>query len=233
MPIDNGPNTQLLIVGDSHTRALQAGCDEKGIRNQTLTLSGTAWFEADVQYHDDSGLCSSRRKWVAEAAEKMGARVGHKNPFKAGLPVLISCMNLGRMLAAYRWRGHQYVDDMTDPRTELPLSRGMMAAYVEEQVARPLALIRELKTKGTSLSVVAPPNFTGQKQAIFATNAFARAVRALDVPCFNPWDHLPKGATMLPKEHAHRDGSHGNEVYGRWVIDHLVDSGAVKLRAPA
>ncbi|WP_421703742.1 hypothetical protein [Aliiroseovarius sp.] len=225
--------TDVMIVGDSHTRALQAGCQAAGLNSEILTFSGTAWFEADVQYRPQTGLHSPRRKWVADASGKLGARVGTPNPFKSGVPVLLSCMNLGRMLGSFRWKGHQYARDLTPGEADLPVSRAALEAYVEHQAESSLSLIRALTADGAHVVVVAPPNFTGLHQAQLATATFAQAVRALDVACFNPWEHQEPGAMTLPKAYVHEDRRHGNDAYGRWVIDLLVDTGLLPVRQPS
>jgi hypothetical protein len=238
MPTDTAtapaPPPQLVIIGDSHTRALQSGCETLGLGCLTLTLSGTAWYEAQVHYHPKTGLHSRRRKWVGEYAAEKAATLGHSNLFAAGLPVLLSCMNLGRLSARFRWRGHAYVDDAPDlAGGAIPVSRAMTAAYVERELLRPLELVRELGQAGTDVTVIAPPSFDTSRQRIDATATFAENVRAMGMTCFNPWEHQPEGAAALPAEHAHRDGRHGNAAYGAWVVEHLVRTGALSLRMPA
>lgn len=191
-----------------------------------MTLSGTAWYEANVQYHPDTGLYSNRRKWVGEVASQKAAALGHSNLFAAGYPVLLSWMNLGRITARFRWRGHAHVDDPLDlERGDIPVSRAMAAAYVERELLRPLELVHSLRQAGTQFVVIAPPVFNFTRQRIDAISTFTENVRAMGVTCFNPWEHQPEGAASLPAEHAHKDGRHGNADYGAWVVDTLISAG--------
>lgn len=225
--------TDLIIIGDSHTRALIAGAKALGLGVKSLTLSGTAWFEADVEFSPETGLASPRRKWVGRSAAKLGAALGHNSPFTAGLPVILSCMNLGRMNARFQWRGHGYADDPLDlDAGDIPVSRAVFRAFIESELARPLELIANVQATGCALTVAAPPNFARRQGARDATAIFTDCVRALGATCFNPWEHYAPGTTDLPSDDAHRDGRHGNDAYGTWAMQTMLANNLIALPAP-
>lgn len=220
--------TELLIIGDSHTRALQAGCAAHGIEARTLTLSGNAWSESGVEFCPERGLRADKRKWVGSSAARLAGEFGVASPFAAGLPVLLSCMNLGRLAGRFHWRGHEYLRDAPDlGDDEIPTSPAVLAAYVEHTLARQLELVRGALAQGCDLVVIGPPSFTGRWLHRDATTLFGDLVRAAGARYFNPWEHRPENSAALPAEHVHPDGRHGSEAYGEWVLGKLVDDGLI------
>ena len=54
MPAENRPD--LLIVGDSHSIALKAGCDTLGMDTELLSFSGNLWHLGHIVLHRHHGI---------------------------------------------------------------------------------------------------------------------------------------------------------------------------------
>lgn len=228
MPID------VLIVGDSHSRALQSGCDQLGLRTCVLTLSGTVWFEADLEYDPEAGLKSRKRKWVNENLGALSEKVGHSNFFLAGVPVLLSCMNMGRLSNVSRQAGHRYFADF-DPAGDnlLPMSEAATQEYFRHQLRRQAEFLHQLGQSGSDTVVLTPPNLTQRTQPAAISRVYAEIVREAGLTCFDPHEHLPKGTVTLPDKFRHADNRHGNELYGKWVVDKLMEQGLLDMPVAA
>jgi hypothetical protein len=223
--------TSVLIIGDSHTRALKSGCLSLGVEQDTLSYAGTSWVDANIRYHPDFGLHSTRRKWVKRSATKFGLKHGHNNMFKSGLPILMSCFYLGRRVNTVRWNGHDHVAKISSFDDDLiPVSEDFLDAYTSSLKGANFDLIQKILNNGNSVTVVAPPTLSGTALSRSICRQLGDEVQKLGAGFYDPWDDLPGEPGVFPPEFIHKDQRHGNDEYGEFVVQALIDK---ELLTPA
>lgn len=215
----------VIILGDSHTRALKSGCIALGVEQDTLSYSGHSWIDAKISYHPVFGLHSTRRKWVKRSATKFGLKHGHNNMFDTGLPILMSCFYLGRRTNTVRWNGHDHVANVSSFDDEqISVSEDFLDTYTSSLKGPNFDLIQRIQDNGNRVTVIAPPMVRGTPLSRSICGQLGDEVQKLGVGFYDPWDDLPGDPGVFPPEFLHKDQRHGNDEYGAFVVQALIDN---------
>lgn len=222
---------ELLIIGDSHTAALQQAAQARGIASQMLYLSGNFWHDGRIRWSRKTGIAATWRPAVqariAEAAAAAGGTV-----FPRGVPILASFgYHLGRLAPLFGRHGH--TPDVADAAARdeaLFVSDAFLHAYLHAHRG-PLLRILRLAARTCDVVVVAPPVVQADPVALRMAGAITAMLRGSGVRVFDPrteadWDGQP-----LPDHLRSDDGVHGNAAYGDWVLGRLFDRGLIRRTA--
>jgi len=220
----------ILIVGDSHTAALKAGCEAHGLRAAVLGFSGNLWHAGHVVLHRTHGL------WVRGAAMQARVRavqekLGGGSLLRPDLPVLASVgFHLGRLVPAFGFRNHTSTgEEFGAGDNRLFASSALIADYAEH-FRRPHIRFLVRIARQAPVTAVAPPHFYTAENYPAFYDYLARAIRKTGVTFHDPRDDWP-GNAPLGAEYLAADGVHGNDAYGAKVIGHMLDRGLVRRRA--
>lgn len=221
----------LLILGDSHTAALKAGCDAHGLQAEVLGFSGNLWHAGHIV------LTRTQELRVRGAAMQVRLKavedgLGGSSVLRPDLPVLASVgFHLGRLVPPFGFRNHVAEKEAFEAEEDrLFASSALLADYVQHFRGGHLRFLRRL-SRLVPLTVVAPPHFyTAQNYAAFY-GYLAGAIRGTGLGFCDPreaWGHLdaPLGAEFLSA-----DGVHGNEAYGERVVGYMLEKGLIARRA--
>ena len=218
----------VIIIGDSHTAALKAGCDAFGLKSELLYLSGNGWHSGSAAFNAKAGLHFAKNPDMQQRVAAIRETVGGASLFSRKVPVIASIgYHLGRLASPFGILGHtpdgtQFMD--ADDR--LFASQGVMAAYVShfrEPHFRMLARAARLCT----LVVVAPPVVQADVAAHAMACTITARLRQDGVRVIDPRDgQTHMGATLAPHLLA-ADGVHGNARYGQGVIGKLLQDGLI------
>lgn len=221
-----------LVIGDSHSRALRAGCTRLGLNIEGMSAGGATWIEESILIDRDRGLRSTNNKRINRRLSKMATAVGTPNIFDGGVPVILSVFNLGRLSGTFRWAGHTAPNDpdMGLDADHKPVSQDFLREYVLDMRRYQLNLIRKA-AKRADVIVVAPPPINETHTSLEMCKIMGDAVKEMNVRYFDPRDAMPENNPVLPTEHRHEDGRHGNEIYGQWVIEQIISSGTLDVAA--
>jgi hypothetical protein len=211
----------LLIFGDSHTAALNAGAQAERIETGLLYLSGNIWHTGLMRTHPLLGLDQpgSRyvRRRVSEAREAMQGEL-----FRKGEPVIASAgYHLGRLLPPMTHNGHTTDIPLFD---QDPDAAFMSASLFEAMIsARRRSVWRLLKQVDSlcDLTVIAPPILSDHPMQAIAAGLITRRLRALGLNVFDPREVDGDLGRVLPDAWRAPDGVHGNAAYGQAVIRYL------------
>jgi hypothetical protein len=160
----------LVIIGDSHTAALKAGCDALGLRAELLYVSGNHWHAGAAEFDAVTGLQFPRRPMLQRRVNAICRALGTTSLFSPDVPVIASVgYHLGRLIPPFAGWGHT-TDAATfagDPDAQFA-SAGLVAAYVRHYRDAHIALLAQAAAL-CDLTVVAPP----MVQPDATTHAFA------------------------------------------------------------
>jgi hypothetical protein len=220
----------LLIVGDSHTAALKAGCDAHGLRAEVLGFSGNLWHAGHVVLHRTHGL------WVRGAA--MQARLkavqealGGGSLLRPDLPVLASVgFHLGRLVPPFGFRKH--VSSAAEFEAEdgpLFASSALIADYAEH-FRRPHIRLLIRMARQAPVTAVAPPHFYAAPNYRAFYDYLVRAIRGAGVTLYDAREDWGQDGAPLDPQYVAADGVHGNEAYSAKVVGHMLDRGLVRRR---
>jgi hypothetical protein len=221
-----------IIIGDSHSNALQAGCAAQGLRVEMLRLSGNFWHGGNVFFHGRHGVWV---KGLAAAQAQILAlreRLGGLSLISPEVPIIAAMgYHLGRLVPPFGI--HHHVTDAAgfaaDPDSAYA-SQAMVAATVDHYRGTHIRMAQRMSRHGNMVLVTPPRLFPGTSYDQFAAAISARmtaaGVQVLDpsVALFGPDQGLPAAMTA-------EDGVHGNDTYGAAVVRLLLDQGLVKPRA--
>lgn len=221
-----------LIIGDSHSTALKAGCDANALRTEMLVVSGNFWHGSVIMHHPEHGL------WAKTAAQQqmimsLKQKLGGGSVLRPDIPVIASIgFHLGRLVPPLSYQGH--VTDgqgfMAEPDA-LFASSGLVSAYVNYYRGYLLRLLQKMATRAP-LIVVAPPDVVDHSTFRSARTALIDMMRNGGVRVFDPCEAEPF-ASMRPLPPAYRsdDNVHGNDRYGAEVIAAMLSEGAAAMQA--
>lgn len=221
----------LLILGDSHTAALKAGCDAHGLKADVLGFSGNFWHAGHIFLNRALDLrvrgaaMQARIKAVEES-------LGGGSVLRPDLPVLASVgFHLGRLVPPFgfgNFATEQAGFDAAEDR--LFASSALVSDYALHFRGGHLRFLRRL-SRLVPLTVVAPPHFyTGQNYAAFY-GFLADAIRGTGVRFCDPREAWGGHGAPLGPEFLSADGVHGNEAYGARIVGHMVEEGLIGRRA--
>ena len=224
----------LLIIGDSHSAALRAGCDQLRIACLMASFSGAVWHDGHITYHDELGITSSR-KWASSLLDDIRTKLGARHLARAGVPVLFSVgFHLGRLVPGFGWNGHRVFRSGAEvPGDRMAVSSGLLRDYISEFRSSHFELIEGF-ARDTAVTVVAPPPLNRENYAAFS-DAIVEEMERRKLRVFDPRGHFADESGALPEELLEADQVHGNAEYGRLVMKKLIEESFLQMdnRAPA
>lgn len=217
----------VLILGDSHAVALQAGCAAHGIVPAVLSFSGNLWHQGQIGLSPRTGIRARGRVWQGRVTD-LGRALGRDNVLSPELPVL-ACFgfHLGRIVPAFGYNGHQADRDMflADPEAQFA-SSGLVQAYAASMRRGHLRMLAQLARRVPTLAVVPPAIYPPGNYPAFV-ETLKEGIRALGVPLIDPSAELFPGAAGLPGAFRSDDGVHGNADYGAAAIGMMIARGLI------
>ncbi|WP_158967171.1 hypothetical protein [Chachezhania sediminis] len=215
----------LIIVGDSHGRALSEGARRLGLNVREVTFSGNYWHNGRFQYRR-YGFRVVRVGQAQQQLADLQQELGVADIMTAGLPVLTTMgFHLGRLVPPIGWYGHSSnPDDLeTDPGARF-LSADFLCDYVDFYRAKHLQCASRMSRAGKLIVVAPPVLFERPNYAIVRDHIKQRLIEA-GVELYEPMENLPCIDGVLAPELVAPDGTHGNGDYGRLVVEGMQTQG--------
>ncbi len=221
----------LLIVGDSHTAALQEAAIARGMNAKMLYISGNHWHENKMRPHATQGISAAYRPGLNRRIAAFAAEVGG-SVFQPGIPVLASFgYHLGRLVPLFARHGHSPDGPQTEVEDQhLFVSDAFLHAYIAHHRGSLLRVLR-LAAKQANVIVVAPPMIQTDPVALRFADAITEIVRGWGVTVFDPRREPDWSGKPLPDHLRAPDGVHGNAAYGQEVLARLFDRGLIRNAA--
>ena len=221
----------LLILGDSHSVALKAGCDALGVRAEMLSFSGNVWHQGLVSLHRHRGIFVRNRGFQRRVSD-LAARLGRGNVLSAEVPVLASFgFHLGRIVPPFGYTGHRTdAEGFLADETSQFASRALAEAYVQHYRQSHVRMLRRLADLVPTIAVAPPDFFDGANYRPCAEIVKAM-IRAAGVALFDPCAEMFPAQEGLPEALVAEDGVHGNAAYGERVIGLMLDRGLIARKA--
>lgn len=226
MPVADA-EPDLLILGDSHSVALKAGCDALGLRAEMLSFSGNIWHQGLVSLHRNRGIVVRNRGFQRRVSD-LAARLGRGNVLSPDVPVLASFgFHLGRIVPPFGYNGHRAdpVRFLEDGDSQFA-SQALVEAYARHYRQGHVRMLQRL-ARNIPTVAVAPPDFFGGINYPQFLATVKTMIREAGVRLFDPCAELFPGGAGMPPEMVAEDGVHGNAAYGARVIGLLLDRGLV------
>ncbi len=221
----------LLILGDSHSVALKAGCDALGLRAEMLSFSGNIWHQGLVSLHRNRGIAVRNRGFQRRVTD-LAQRLGRGNVLSPEVPVLASFgFHLGRIVPPFGYNGHKAdpAQFLADGESQFA-SRALTEAYARHYRQGHVRMLKRLAGMVPTIAV-APPDIFGTVNYPQFVSVVKAMIREAEVSLFDPCAELFPGKTGLPAALVAEDGVHGNAAYGAQVIGLLLDRGLIARKA--
>ena len=217
-----GTIPDLLIMGDSHTAALDLAARARGHSSAVLYVNGNFWHEGGFVLDSVEGIALPGNDFFKRRANAARARMGGRL-FRENSPVLASVgYHLGRLSAGMARYGHT-MDEATfdsDPSASF-LSQAMMEAIVTARRA-PLWDMLAKVSRECVLFVVAPPILSDDHLSWEIAQFVTRSLRKRKIMVWDPRDETGPLGKPLPDSWRTPDGVHGNIHYGNAVLEQLL-----------
>lgn len=211
----------LLILGDSHSRPLFEGAAALGLKVDGLTFSGSTWHDNSFTL-DLKGFTPIRAPGAVRALKQLQDRVGVKDVFRAGTPVISTMgFHLGRLVPPFGWLGHRF-DTRVEP-DEMAVSSAFVKSYIEHHRSKHFRTMQLLRRK-TKLVIIAPPIHPDRPQHLGFKKMIVSILQASKQQVYDPSMDFGVDGFTSPV-HFGPDGIHGTVEYGRAVVHRLIDLG--------
>lgn len=221
----------LLIVGDSHTAALQEAAVARGLQSSMLYISGNFWHENRMRPHPTMGLSSQNRRGlnlrIAAFSKEIGGSV-----FPKDIPVLASIgYHLGRLVPPFARYGHSPAPiHAAGDEGALFVSDAFLTGYIFHHRNSLFRLLR-LAGQNANLLVVAPPMIQTDPVALHVAGRITRILRDHGIAVFDPREEPDWADRPLPEALRAPDGVHGNAAYGEEVLRRVLGRELIRLAA--
>ena len=212
--------SRLIVVGDSHARALALGATALGYDTLSYATSAAVWRDGVVRLRADGTLASERPRARANIAA-FSKEVGAENPLTSGAPVV----------ASVGYHASQFQTDMRMAKLGLTaassksaqslLSPAFLAAWLKEARDEALEGLATIAA-AAPLVVVTPPMFQPNPLLAALNEALSALIRAHGLPLYDPNTALAGKDGTLPHKFAHDDAKHGNAAFGTAVFKDLL-----------
>lgn len=222
----------LIVIGDSHSNALKAGCDAHGLTAELLRFSGNFWHAGHILFHGQHGI------WVRglPAAQRqildLRARLGGLSLINAQVPIIAAMgFHLGRMVPPFGFNNHvtQAGAFDADPESHYA-SAALVEAYAAPLREGHIRMARRMARFG-NMTLVVPPNIHPGTNYVTFARVLTQKMQAAGVPVFDPTPDLCPDGQSLPNALVAPDRVHGNEQYGAEVIGLMIARGLIKRKA--
>ena len=221
-----------IIIGDSHSNTLVAGCAANWLRVEMLRLSGNFWHSGSVFFHGRHGVWTRGLATAQAEILELRERLGGLSLISPEVPVIAAMgFHLGRIVPPFGVNGH-VTDAATfaaDP-TAAYASAAMVDAMAMHFRGPHIQMAQRMSRHGNMVLVVPPRLFPGSNYDRF-TAAIAARMTAAGVRLFDPSREMFGSEQGLPPELAAPDGVHGNDSYGVRAIKLMLDQGLIAKRA--
>ena len=221
-----------ILIGDSHSNALQAGCAAHGLRVEMLRLSGNFWHAGNVFFHGRHGVWVKGLAAAQSQILAMRERLGGLSLISPEVPVIAAMgYHLGRLVPPFGVNGHVTgaAGFAADPGSAYA-SQAMVEATVDHFRGAHIKMAARMNRHGNMVLVAPPRLFPGSNYDRFAQVIGAK-MAAAGVRLLDPSAELFAPDQGLPPEMAADDGVHGNDAYGTAVVKLLLDRGLIARRA--
>lgn len=211
----------LLIIGDSHTAALQEAAAARGLRSEMLYISGNFWHENQMRPHRAQGISQPHRRGLNRKIIAFNAQTGG-SVFRRDIPVIASIgYHLGRLVPLFARHGHTPdTDHFAENDGLLFVSDDFLLSYILHHRDSLFRLLR-FGAQYAKLTVVAPPMIQTDPVALYIGRRITTALRKQGLTVFDPRDEADWADRPLPEALRAPDGVHGNAAYGAEVLDRL------------
>lgn len=219
------PGADLVIIGDSHSAALQMAASARGLSAKMLYLSGNFWHENKMMHDRVRGISATYRRGLQRQIEAFADDLGG-TVFPANVPILASFgYHLGRLVPLLT-RHHHSLLPLSD---QIYLSDSFINAYLLYHRGGLYRLLR-LAARRADVIVVAPPLVQADPIAREVARRITTTLQGYGLRVFDP-DREPDWAgAPLPVELRSADQVHGNAAYGEEVLSRLEARGLLKLQ---
>lgn len=217
----------VMILGDSHAVALEAGCLAHGLVPAVLSFSGNLWHQGLIGLNRATGIRARGRAWQRRVGD-LAVALDRPNVLSADVPVL-ACFgfHLGRIVPPFGYHGHQADAGafLAEPEAQFA-SSALVADYARAMRQGHLRMLAQLARRVPTLAVVPPSIYPPGNYPAFVA-AIRDMIGDLGVPLVDPSAELFPGAAMLPEALRSEDGVHGNAAYGRVAIGLMIERGLI------
>lgn len=208
----------LIILSDSHGRAIADGARNLGLNIREVTFSGNLWHECRFRY-GSAGFSLGRVGPSRQSMADLVAELGVADIMRAGVPVLTTMgFHLGRLVPPFGWHGHvASTEALYENEGALFVSPDFLHQYIDMFRRKHFRFMHQMSRNG-KLIVLPPPLIqTRLNYHVFREHIKQRVIAA-GIPLFDPMDELAGKDGVLPASLAASDGTHANASYGEKVI---------------
>lgn len=208
----------LIVLSDSHGRAISEGAKAFGLNTRELSFSGNGWHTGRFRC-GKNGFFPVANKQRRRVMTELQDELGEKNVMKAGIPVVSTIgFNLGRLVPPFGYRGHRALhDDVIDDEELLFVSDDFIEDYITAFRAKHFATARKMSKAG-NLIIIPPPIFLERANFRVFREKIKNRLRTVGATVFDPMDELADSNGLLSEVFDAGDQEHANGAYGQEVV---------------
>ncbi|SOC06488.1 hypothetical protein [Rhodobacter maris] len=219
---------EVLLIGDSHTIALEDGAKALGIATEAFRIGGAGWHEGKFAWGSD-GIVPRASPMGRNAIEAIRARHGVTNILHLGVPVLTTVgFHLGSLTRGLRWNNHVVLgSDGVAPEQGILVTESFLTRYIQSLRTQHLRVLRRMAREAQVIVVPPPPlglDLNGRSARAIVISLMQKA----GLTIFDPMQELLSGETDLPDRFFDaEDPNHANAAFGKLVMETLRARGLI------
>lgn len=215
----------LIVISDSHGRALAEGAANLGLEVRAVTSSGTHWHRGNFNF-TRNGFQLTKSKRAQSQARLLRNEILEKGLSTKTIPTLSTIgFHLGQLVPPFGWYGHRALPEQFQENVDTRFaSDAFLAEYIQTFRRRHFVVARKMARSGRITVVPPPVTFRRANYAAFRSH-IVRHYQDIGVPLYDPVVELTGSDDVLPDKFVAKDGVHANAKYGEQAIKQLQASG--------
>ena len=211
-----------IILGDSHSIALNNGAKLEDLSVETINYSGALWHKGILSFGPRGFEC----RGAPSAMRKINSiREKYKINTLTDLDVpIVSTMgyHLGLLLGPLSWNGHQIHNAQTTDVNEgtRVISTAFFNDYLSHFRARHFTVAKRLSNR-TRFIIVPPPISQETLNSRYVRDMITDKYKSMGITVYDPMDDLAGSDGLLPKKLLLPDNIHATAEYGQLVMSKI------------
>lgn len=212
--------SEIVVLGDSHTAAIDQALQAQGRASRLLFLSGNHWHSQHIRPHPKMGMTAAWRTKMHQSVKDFARASGGSVFPKDGLALVSVGYHMGRLAPLFARRGHSADADHADETDKIFVSDAFLSEWILSHREGLFRILR-MGARHCDIVVIAPPVLNRDPNVHVFSSLITKMLRGYGLKVFDPREETDWMAHPLPGNMRSPDNVHGTAAYGQEVLRRL------------
>ncbi|WP_341366588.1 hypothetical protein [Yoonia sp. BS5-3] len=215
----------LVVISDSHGRAIANGAAQLGLEVRTVTYSGALWHRGKFRF-TRNGFQPTRSKAPQRQMRELHEELKQKDLSLRAIPTISTIgFHLGQLVPPFGWYGHRALPEEFEEKADAKFtSDAFLHEYVQTYRRKHFEIAKKMHQYGRFMVIPSPVTFRRANYAAFRAHIVDQ-FHTRGISLYDPVEDLAQPDGILGDKFIAKDGVHANAEYGAQVVRLLKQKG--------